>query len=279
MSFKKAINYDRLADLVAAKQTVQEISDTFGINVNTYWNRRKTDPAFAAAIARGTARRNGSPVPSAGDVVSEAPDEVFVADVTDEDYVVEDDFGEPEPDLTDYVRQAVSLGLNLPRAIARDINVPIYQVIPVCDELVDAGEFEKVETATFTAFFPAGQVPPGRPFLNGDGGVHFAVEVPAMTTYDHASALAAKVLADDIRLSNATFYVDGPVKPADEDCEPENALDAENPSAFTVTLTGGVEVAVDLKVSAFEFAEMDDSERSLVLGLLDLCRNFKQGGN
>lgn len=282
MSFKKAIDYDRLADLVAAKQTVQEISDTFGINVNTYWNRRKTDPAFAAAIARGTARRNGSPVPAAEDVVSEAPSEVFVADVTDDDDVFDDDFGEPEPDLTDYVRQAVSLGLNLPRAIARDINVPVCQVIPVCEELVEAGEFEKVETPTFTAFFPAGKVPPGRPFLNGDGGVHFAVDVPAVPApaESFAKLEAASIASADARMSTPkAFFVDGRVNAVGDDRELENAEDTENPSAFNVTLTGGVEVAVDLKISVFEFAEMDDSERSLVLGLLDLCRNFKQGGD
>lgn len=100
--------------------------------------------------------------------------------------------------------------------------------------------------------------------------VHFAVDLPPAADLGWRGGELT---------TPEKFFFDGPVNAVGDDCEPENAAEAENPSAFNVTLTGGVEVAVDLKVSAFEFAEMDDSERSLVLGLLDLCRNFKQGGN
>lgn len=88
-----------------------------------------------------------------------------------ETYDAEADLARRE--LFELVEKAVGNGFNLVRAIASEVGEPIWKVSFALEDLETAGRVQRVETATFSAFFPPGPVSPGRPVLNGEGGVDF----------------------------------------------------------------------------------------------------------
>lgn len=155
------LDYDVAREMAASGAPLAEIARACGMTVSGFYARLKRDEELFAAVGQ---KRDGRKRTVIEPLVEPLPEPQCEAEeAADLARCV----------LLDEVEEAVDNGFNLTKAIACEIGEPIWKVVNALEDLVSEGRVQRVETATFAAFLPPGPVPPGRPVLNGEGGVTF----------------------------------------------------------------------------------------------------------
>jgi hypothetical protein len=140
---RRVIDYELLESEAARGRTVNQLMSMVGVSPGTWYKRMDDDPEFKAAYVRGRERNSGCEPAAVS--VADATCDTVIYNTVDPETIEEEDDNEtydpaPEPSMREYILQAVGLGLHLPRQIAKDLSVPIYEVVRHADALVRAFE-------------------------------------------------------------------------------------------------------------------------------------------
>ncbi|MDQ4121701.1 MAG: hypothetical protein M3209_09675 [Acidobacteriota bacterium] len=169
------LDLQQLEDLAAEGKTQTELAKALGFKFSTFTLRLKVNKETREAYERGRQRAEESGISQKP--IREQTTEAAAADQPIVEVPVKDDPAQAESvetetlDERSLVKKAVRAGHNLVSSIAKSTNLTRLEINEVLPEMFADDEVEWRDVGTVRAWFIKDEVPAGRLYLNGYGGV------------------------------------------------------------------------------------------------------------